>query len=131
MATRSNIAKKTTTGYEFIYCHFDGYPSHNGKILLEHYQDENKVQELIDLGDISSLGEEIGEEHDFNQCPPKQCNAYGRDRKEEDVDTRFSDSLEGCYQEQYLYVWQDGKWYICDRTKFELNLLTQETIQNN
>ncbi len=25
-----------------IYCHWDGYPSNNGKILLEHYNSQEK-----------------------------------------------------------------------------------------
>ena len=42
-----------------IYCHFDGYPSHNGRILNESFKDHDKVKSLIDLGDISFLREEI------------------------------------------------------------------------
>ena len=38
-----------------VYCHWDGYPEHNGKILVEHYQNRDDVQELIDGGSISSL----------------------------------------------------------------------------
>ena len=40
MATRSVIGivnlDKSITG---IYCHYDGYPENNGKILLNHYTD--------------------------------------------------------------------------------------------
>ena len=57
MATRSTIAiqnaDSTVTG---IYCHWDGYLSNNGQILLDHYTDESDVRALIDLGNISSLG---------------------------------------------------------------------------
>jgi hypothetical protein len=63
-----------------VYCHWDGYPSHNGKILNAHYTERSKVQELMDLGDLSSLGPEIGEKHNFDAPPKGQCNAYGRDR---------------------------------------------------
>lgn len=38
-----------------VYCHWDGYPEHNGKILVEHYQNRDDVQELIDGGSMSSL----------------------------------------------------------------------------
>lgn len=38
-----------------VYCHWDGYVEHNGKILVENYQDRQDVQELIDGGGISSL----------------------------------------------------------------------------
>jgi len=89
MGTRSTIGIQnedgTVTG---IYCHWDGYLSHNGRILAENYSDEAKVRELIGLGDISSLGAEIGTAHDFNIIPPGECNAYARDRGERDVDAR-------------------------------------------
>jgi len=87
MGTRSTIAIQngdgTVTG---IYCHWDGYFSHNGRILQDHYADEAKVRELIALGSISSLGAEIGTAHDFDAAPQGECNAYGRDRGERDVD---------------------------------------------
>ena len=66
MATRSSIAMKTENGIRGIYCHWDGYPDHNGKILSESYTDADKVKALIDLGDISSLRKEIGEKHSFD-----------------------------------------------------------------
>ena len=67
MSTRSRIAKLNDDGsIRVIYCHSDGYLSYNGRILLEHYTDPAKVDALLDLGDISSLGEEIGEQHPFD-----------------------------------------------------------------
>jgi hypothetical protein len=56
MGTRSAI------GYELadhtvvsVYCHYDGYVDHNGKILVEHYQNRDDVKQLIDGGSMSSL----------------------------------------------------------------------------
>jgi len=56
MGTRSRI------GYELpdhsvvsVYCHWDGYVEHNGKILVEHYLNRDDVKELIDGGSMSSL----------------------------------------------------------------------------
>jgi len=56
MGTRSRI------GYELpdhsvvsVYCHWDGYVENNGRILVEHYQNRDDVQELIDGGSMSSL----------------------------------------------------------------------------
>jgi hypothetical protein len=87
MGTRSTIAIENADGtVTGIYCHWDGYLSHNGRILQENYTDEAKVRELIALGSISSLGAEIGTAHDFDAAPRGECNAYGRDRGERDVD---------------------------------------------
>lgn len=92
MATRSTIAMKTPEGkVRAIYCHWDGYPAHNGEMLRRYYTDPAKVKELIDLGDISSLRMEIGQKHSFdrNYDEPELemyddwTMAYHRDRGEE------------------------------------------------
>ena len=38
-----------------VYCHWDGYVEHNGRILVEHYLNREDVQELIDGGSMSTL----------------------------------------------------------------------------
>ena len=87
MGTRSTIAIQNADGtVTGIYCHWDGYLSHNGRILQENYTTEAQVRELIALGDLSSLGETVGSKHDFNNAPDGECNAYGRDRGETGVD---------------------------------------------
>ena len=57
MGTRSRIGYKTENGnYSRIYCHWDGYFSHNGRILKDYYQTFDDVKMLISQGDISSVG---------------------------------------------------------------------------
>jgi hypothetical protein len=50
-----------------VYCHWDGYLEHNGAILQKHYSASPKVNNLIALGDISSLRPEIGDKHNFSR----------------------------------------------------------------
>jgi hypothetical protein len=38
-----------------VYCHWDGYVDHNGRVLVEHYMNRDSVKELIDGGSMSSL----------------------------------------------------------------------------
>lgn len=88
MATRSFIGMlhpdNTAT---YIYCHWDGYPRHNGFILYNNYNTASKVKELIDLGSLSVLRENVGEKHDPNQHvgsvsigrKNKWCEVYYRD----------------------------------------------------
>lgn len=69
MGTRSMIAiqnpyNKTVRA---VYCHWDGYLEHNGAILQKHYSASPKVNNLIALGDISSLRPEIGDKHNFSR----------------------------------------------------------------
>lgn len=59
MGTRSNIFIENVNGtFTGIYCHWDGYLDYNGVVLYQAYRTPEKLQKLIDLGDISSLGAE-------------------------------------------------------------------------
>jgi hypothetical protein len=112
-----------------VYCHWDGYLEHNGVILQEHYNSA-KANNLVALGDLSSLDTVIGEKHPFgyhgtdmsaeeyNAKFKGMCTFYGRDRGENGVDFKvdhtfaeFFDRAEGCGAEWY-YVMQDGQWYV-------------------
>ena len=138
MATRSTIALEFADGtVGQVYCHWDGYLDHNGKILQEHYMDPFKVRDLVDLGDISSLGPNIGKAHPFSQFEIEKDNPdfdklialhelagksgwttfYGRDRGESDITARyfkdFSEYLTEAQREEYNYILRtDGKWYV-------------------
>ena len=132
MATRSTIALERGDGtVAMVYCHWDGYLSHNGRILMEHYGDAGKVQTLIDHGSISSLKPEIGEKHDFdwhitpNQYTQEQTRLldeqwstfYCRDRGEELVISEFKDFADyeaNAQFEEYDYVLRNGVWYVQD-----------------
>ena len=112
MGTRSTIAiqnaDNTVTG---IYCHWDGYVEHNGKILASNYTTEAQVRELIALGDLSSLGETIGSKTDFDNAVKGQCVAYARDRGETGVDAATFDShaeLIEQFGQEYDYLFVPG-----------------------
>ena len=119
MGTRSTIAIQNADGtVTGIYCHWDGYLSHNGRILAENYTTEESVRELIALGDLSSLGETIGKKVDFDDYDPHegQCVAYGRDRGEINIDARtyasWSELLED-FGEEYDYLFVPGQgWEV-------------------
>jgi hypothetical protein len=123
MSTRSNIGIITQKNdgkvrVEMIYCHWDGYPSNNGKILLENYSSTEKVRELLKLGDLSSLGSEIGTKHDFDTHPERQCNFYKRDRGEKGVSSQKNLTIAKAREmmEVSLYLW-DAKfesWFYCE-----------------
>lgn len=124
MSTRSciGIIDKETQEVTTIYVHFDGYPSGNGQILLDHYQDPEKVKQLIELGNLSSLGREIGEKVEFNGFfsdpeadHSRQCLAYGRDRGEEDEGSRTESLQEYADEEdvwiEWTYLFDGESWY--------------------
>ena len=132
MGTRSRIGVMHGDVCKSVYCHWDGYLEHNGRILQEHYGSDQspKANHLVALGDISSLGKEIGEKHAFSQFELRAeevqaykeltenwTTFYGRDRGEEGVEfatdhtfAAFLDRVEGCGAE-YYYILKDGVWY--------------------
>jgi hypothetical protein len=121
MATRSRIGIENENGVvESIYCHWDGYPSHNGKILNQHYNDAEKVRALIALGDISSLEENVtpddGVSHSFEKPSGNVTVAYHRDRGEEFRKPRENNSVEAFSKsdvEEYGYLFtKDGEWKV-------------------
>jgi hypothetical protein len=137
MGTRSTIALEFADGsVAQVYCHWDGYLSHNGKILLNSYMDPFKVRELIDLGDLSSLAAEIGIKHPFDNphrfdTPEwlvyreqfgNMCKFYGRDRGENSTRARyftdFADYKENGQFEEYDYILRqvngEAVWYVSD-----------------
>jgi hypothetical protein len=140
MATRSTIALEFADGtVEQVYCHWDGYLEHNGKILAEHYSDPFKLRDLIDLGGLSSLRRDIGEKHAFSQFDlPKEeveafvkrtenmCTFYARDRGEKLVVHKFADFedyLAHHAYEEYEYILRNDNgvavWFVdCGATGY-------------
>ena len=115
MATRSYIGvKNPDQTVSYIYCHFDGYPEHNGAILIEYYASMERVNELMKLGDLSILGKFIGEKQDFNNRIPDCCLAYGRDRGETNVGATngtYNDLIND-HDVDYVYIF-DGEFWEC------------------
>jgi len=138
MATRSTIALEFADGtVQQVYCHWDGYLAHNGKMLLEHYSNPFILRDLIDLGGLSSLRATIGTKHAFSQFDlPKEeveafikrtenmCTFYARDRSEKLVVHKFvdfQDYLAHHSYEEYEYILRrDGNWYVKQDNEFEL-----------
>ena len=103
MATRSTIAiKNSDNTISLIYSHWDGYLEGVGKILKEHYSDENKIRQLLKEGDISSLDETIS-----------TTIFYARDRDETGVSAKvLKDLKDSNYVQNYNYLWENGKWLV-------------------
>lgn len=93
MGTRSTIAIRRQDGtHTSIYCHWDGYLDHHWPILTGHYATAERVEALLALGDLSSLGARLapdeGEAHSFRVPAEGVCVAYGREREETGVAAR-------------------------------------------
>jgi len=106
MATRSTISiRNEDDTVTSIYCHWDGYIDHNGRILVENYKTEEEVRALLALGNLSSLGIDLA-----------SCKAYGRDMQEEDQEAVTYHNralfLFG-HSQEYNYIYErDMGWMV-------------------
>jgi hypothetical protein len=120
MATHAYIGVSGPEGpnptVKFIYCHWDGYPEHVGMILSKHFDTPFKVNKLIELGDISSLGETLDKtvfyrknlrKNDGNDAVTVPLRNYKADR-----DVAY----------KYLYT-EEGEWECYAHTGDELNFI--------
>jgi len=125
MGTRSII--RVEGEKEGIYCHWDGYPSHNGAILLRYFKTKRKAKKLLNLGNISSLCKRIipSKNHDFDSPQKNVTVAYHRDRGED-----FSMS-ENFGWIDYVYELRKGKWYVDLGEGVGFELLTQKIIDES
>ena len=97
MGTRSNIAMEQEDGcVKVAYCHYDGYLESVGVKLLTEYDTREKVDELIDMGNMRSLGE---------KNHPEEPETYVS------LDNYMSWHVDPVFIE-YIYLWRDGEWLV-------------------
>ena len=127
MATRSNIAYKTPEGkIRSVYCHWDGYPEHNGEMLRRYYTEARKIAQMVELGSISYLRKNVfpvGEGHTFENPQEDVTVYYGRDRGETGQETREYDDIPSWIDdmEEYAYLWDGTQWLVNDHGERDAN----------
>jgi len=119
MSTNSTIAVQHKDGsVSQVYCHWDGYVSWNGKMLLEHYNSLLAAEKLVALGDISSLNRSIagGVGHTFNDPIKGETVFYGRDRNDPNTAPSVFATLSDYYSkfdgQEYNYLFRNGEWEV-------------------
>lgn len=124
MSTRSFITKKLEDGkYIGVYHHWNGYPEYLGKLLVNSYDTEEKLDKLLSLGDISCAGP-------IPEDDPKlwtsgldyesgKCKTY-RGRGDTNVGAKTRD-LNGFVNGSvdYTYVFENGHWYFYKWTDYK------------
>lgn len=103
MSTNATITIKridgTTTS---INCHYDGYIEGVGVILQLAYNTTDKIEKLLELGDLSCIGYYTGND----EIQPNICIAYHRDRGED-----FHRSG-GRNEFNYTFDEREAVWYV-------------------
>jgi len=113
MGTRSNIAYEKENGKVVVmYCHYDGYPEYNGRVLQEHYSHPNQATALVDNGYQSGLKETLEESNE------------GRVHKEEPK--TFSSThawlLDVCsgIDIEWVYLYSNNEWKVAEVKHLEM-----------
>jgi len=127
MSTTAGIGLTMPDGtIKAIYLHWDGYIANGGagKTLAEHYTDRKKVEKLVSLGFLSSLGAEVEPDpktpHSRAKPQENVTVAYHRDCGQRLIPARkFKDREEyeaegvGALSASYLYLFENGHWLVC------------------
>tara|TARA_R100001163_G_scaffold62959_1_gene54270 strand:- start:703 stop:1188 length:486 start_codon:yes stop_codon:yes gene_type:complete len=105
MSTRSNIVLLRENGScSAVYCHYDGYLEHNGKMLLDNYSSTEDVRVLVAMGNIRSLKPTLDEmvKEEYAEEP---CNYNNLRHYMSEVDTLFI---------EFIYLWseEDESWWV-------------------
>ena len=109
MSTRGAIGMQQPDGsVRAIYVHHDAYVAGVGAILGGWYETPEKVENLLALADLSSLGTTLAD-----------TVAYHRDRNEamrmarnyHDIDA-YRRNGKSDFGADYLYLYDGGKWFV-------------------
>lgn len=123
MGTRSDIIVHCSDDkWRRVYCHWDGYLDHNGRILFESYNDRDRATALVMPGDMSSLDADCTkpEGHSYDKPVKGHTVYYGRDRGEKETEPRVGDSVTEVWPgedswTEYTYVFREDagsfKWF--------------------
>lgn len=141
MSTRAYIALKykNEDDVDAIYCHYDGNINGVGNILLKYYSTLDRVEELLENGDVSILEKYLSPEekakkehlntvpkHSLKHPEPDVTVFYGRDNNEDMTCPAKYDNLDAFLQDEdlagiaYVYIFDAKtlKWYCYDQSKF-------------
>jgi hypothetical protein len=127
MATRCRVGLELSDGSVLsIYSHWDGYPEWAGRILRTHYNTREKVEALIDGGDVSCLWTNERWTGDRWGSYPNKVEEYGPQyysQRGEDcpprLDADLCEYLLPDNSEEYAYVFRDGEWVCYNMNQFD------------
>lgn len=141
MSTRSVIGIIRKDGsLECINCYRDGYLHGVGKVLSKHYSDQEKIEQLLELGDLYALKENTEPKENTNHTiinPDKYTTiAYVRDGKEMNTQSKVFDSIEEFQYEfnnswcEYAYLFDETKqkWYCNTTAVFDAKSLEELSL---
>jgi hypothetical protein len=132
MATRSRIGIELSDGSILsVYHHWDGYPTWLGRILNTHYTTREKVEDLIDGGDMSSAWtKDRWCETSFKMEESAEYGPQYYSQRGEDCPPRLDKDMEEFFSvgEEFSYIFRNGNWFAYDMHQFE-DMVAPEPIE--
>ena len=124
MGTRSRIGIQLQDNSVLsVYCHYDGYPEFNGRVLRDNYDTVEKVRELIDGGDMSCTWTNAGWNNEtLPESGPLHYTARGESLESNAprYDESIFDFLDKKNNEEYAYIWTvNNEWKCLDMHSFD------------
>ena len=130
MGTRSRIGiQLSDDSILSVYHHWDGYPEWLGRILNTHYNSKNKVEELIDGGDMScawtkerwtgkQLAPYVKEIKESRRYGPQYYSQRGEDCPPR-LDKDLCEYLLPDGSEEFAYVFRNDQWVCYNMHHFD------------
>ena len=124
MGTRSRIGIQLKDNSVLsVYCHYDGYPEFNGRVLRDNYDTVEKVRNLIDGGDMSCTWTNAGWNNEtLPESGPLHYTARGESLESNAprYDESIFDFLDKKNNEEYAYIWTvNNEWKCLDMHSFD------------
>ena len=132
MGTRSRIGiQLSDDSILSVYCHWDGYPSFNGKVLREFYNTKEKVNQLINGGNISSLHTNVGWNNEtLPETGPQYYTSRGEsiDDNAPELSKNKNEYLKNTYDEEYAYLFTSAGWTCYNTRSWDDKYIKEEEI---
>ena len=130
MGTRSRIGiQLSDDSILSVYHHWDGYPEWLGRILNTHYNSKDKVEELIDGGDMScawsnerwtgkQLAPYVTEIKEQEEYGPQYYSQRGEDCPPR-LDKDLCEYLLPDNSEEFAYIFRNDQWVCYNMHSFD------------
>ena len=114
--TRSHIGITMPDGsVRYVYCRSSGYPTSQGVIIEQHWQDPRQAAALIELGSLSCLGTHLDDimayARDYGK-DPLEC----RTRTAGDIEEFLNQAMDNDFIE-FAYLLTPAGWLCADNCR--------------
>ena len=118
MSTRSFICiEDAEHGYRGIYCHYDGYPEHVGRLLVEFHNSISSAQTIVSGPQIRNLDQD------------GTVVRYGDGTLDDsEVYLGIEDALNSGFDYAYLYSTEENCWRCFKRNSIYKSVLDEVRI---